>query len=63
MTILIIGFRCTDQGPWVGDQGPNLVGQWVVKQGPGGRWTTGQTHDGRGLLLLETSASSPSDEG
>lgn len=56
-------YKCTDQGPWVGGQEPNLVGQWVVIQGLGGRWMMGQTHDGRGPLLVETSASSPSDEG
>ena len=54
--------RCTDQGPWVGGQGPSLVGQWVVTQGPGGHWMTGRTHGGQDQRLLKTAASSPSDE-
>lgn len=51
--ILDVGYMytCTNQGPWVGDQGPNLEGQWVVTQGPGGHWMMGQTHDVRHRLL------------
>lgn len=46
----------------MGDQEPNLVEQWAVTRGPGGHWMMGQTHGGQDLLLVETSASSPSDE-
>lgn len=52
----------TDQGPWVGGQGPNLAVQWVATLDPGGHWKTGQTRASRGLLLSTTSSSSPSGE-
>lgn len=51
--IKVVGYlyTCTNQGPSVGDQGPNLEEQWVVTQGPGGHWKMGQTHDVRHQLL------------
>lgn len=55
-------YRCTDQGPWVEGQGPNLVGRWAEKRGLGGHRMTGRTRDDQDLRLSKTSASSPSDE-